>query len=270
MARNPGPHDSLDVATFADESLAGRPANDLLERRTGLEAHILARVEERAVLGVAEHQAIVRVVEGEALGCALDRVDQSLPRLGHVAEILLLDLDRGVAEDRQCLGHAANLVAAGGWRLDFEIAARDGEHAAAECTQARTEAALAVEPDDDHHGDDADTGAEEREPAGAHGTPGRRRSPRAIFPRDGDDVIRRLGERLDEPQALLQEQLPFGDRLQLRLAKNEDVALVRAEADQRGRRLDDGYHRAPVLVLAQDLLSSSSADHTKRDRDTSS
>ena len=56
----------------------------------------------------------------------LDRVEDDLP----LAQPLLLDLDRGVAEDAQRLGHPADLVAARGRQGRLELAARDPQHAA--------------------------------------------------------------------------------------------------------------------------------------------
>ena len=82
----------------------------------------IGRGSDLAIAVVAQHEQILRVVEGEAFGDALDRFDQALPRQGDFAKIVRLDLDRRVAEHHQRAGHLGDLIAAnwrGPWRPSF-------------------------------------------------------------------------------------------------------------------------------------------------------
>ena len=102
------------VAGFGDQPALDRSPDDRLERRARLELEVVAAVEQFRVAGVAQLEPVVGVVEGEALRDALDGVDQALAGLGDLPQIVLLDLDRGVAKHGEGLGHAGDLVTIAG------------------------------------------------------------------------------------------------------------------------------------------------------------
>ena len=102
----------------------GRHARQLAERPV-VQAHAQIRLE--------HHDAVV------------DRLEQRV----QVAQVLLLDLDRGVAEHRERLRHAADLVVpASGRQWRAEVAAGDREHAVAERGEPGDQVAPDVQPDD--------------------------------------------------------------------------------------------------------------------------
>ena len=133
-----------------DQAALGRSSDDRLERRARNDDIGNAGIHDFAVAAVAEDEPVLGVVEGEAFGDAFDRIDEPLARFGHLAQVLLLDLDRGVAEQPQRLGHAADFVAARRRQRRPQVAAGDGEHALAHARQTGEEAAVDIEPDNQH------------------------------------------------------------------------------------------------------------------------
>ena len=120
-----------------DQAALGGSSDDRLERRAGNDNIGDAGIHDFAVAAVAEDEPILGVVESKAFGDAFDRIHEALARFGHLAQVLLLDLDGGIAEEPQRLGHAADLVAAGSrqrrpqgcrrrWRACFGSRPRDG------------------------------------------------------------------------------------------------------------------------------------------------
>src|ERR1700735_868184 len=92
-------------------ALGGAP-NDASERHAGRYLCGVARIEERSILVVAHHQAILAIVKREGLGDVLDRDRQPPAAFANLPLVRPLDLDRRVPEDAERLGHSAHLVAA--------------------------------------------------------------------------------------------------------------------------------------------------------------
>jgi hypothetical protein len=90
----------------------GGASNDAFERHAGRYLGAAAGIEERSILVVADHQAILAIVEREGLGYALDRDRQPPAAFANLLLVRLLDLDCRVPEDAERLGHSADLVAA--------------------------------------------------------------------------------------------------------------------------------------------------------------
>ena len=91
---------------------------------------------------VVDAHAQIRVQHQHAV---VDRLEQGM----QIAQVLLLDLDRGVAKHRERLGHAVDLVvAACGRQRRAEIAAGDREHAVGKRGEPRDQVAPDIEPDD--------------------------------------------------------------------------------------------------------------------------
>ena len=62
-------HPSVNTAFgVCDEAGLGCQPDDGLERHSGLEREVSVRIEQLLVPGIAEHEAVIRVVEREALG----------------------------------------------------------------------------------------------------------------------------------------------------------------------------------------------------------
>ncbi len=106
-----------------------------------------AGIKDFPIAAVAQNKPVLRIVKGEALGDALDCIDESLARFGNLAQVFL-DLDRSVTEQQKRLGHAADLVAARGRQWCPKIAAGDGKHALAQPRQAGKKIAVDIQPDD--------------------------------------------------------------------------------------------------------------------------
>ena len=139
-------------------------ADDRLKLRAGNDCIGYAGIEDFTVAAVAEDEPVVDVIKGEALGDALDRIDQPLARFGHLAQVLVLDLDGGVAEKPERLGHAADLVAACEGQRRPEVAAGDGEHAVAQPRQAGEQAAVDIQPDDQNRTQQAEKSRAKHDP----------------------------------------------------------------------------------------------------------
>ena len=121
------------VARLVDQPALDRAPEDRLERGPGLDLDVAAGIEQLPVARVAQLEPVLGIVEGEALGDALDGVDQALAGVLDLAQALVLDLDRGVAEHGQRPRHLGDLVlAAGRWQRHAQVAAGDRQHAAAE------------------------------------------------------------------------------------------------------------------------------------------
>ncbi len=120
-----------------------------------------AGIEQFAVAAVAEDEPVLAVVKRESLGDALDGIDEPLARFGDLAQVLFLDLDCGVAEEPERLGHAADFVAARGRQRRAKIAAGDGEHALAHPAQTGEKVAVDIEPDDQNRTQEAEEGGAE-------------------------------------------------------------------------------------------------------------
>ena len=139
-------HPRLDPAPcLLDQAALGGAADDRLERRPRHHQVGHAGIEQIAIAAVAQHQPVVPVEQGEALGDALDRVDQTLPGLGNLAQTLVLDLDRGIAKHRERARHLGDFVLAVGRRQRHaQIAPGDRQHAAAQRGEAPQQIALDV------------------------------------------------------------------------------------------------------------------------------
>ena len=144
-----------------DVAALGGSANDVLECRAGRQFGLKTGVEQFAVAAVAEDEPVLRVVESESLGDALDGIDEPLTRFGNLAQVLFLDLDCGVPEQPERLGHAPDFVAARGRQRRTKIAAGDREHALAHRPQTGEEAAVDIEPDNQNRTQEAEKGGAE-------------------------------------------------------------------------------------------------------------
>jgi hypothetical protein len=103
-----------------------------------------SRVEDLPIATVAEDEPILCVIEREAFGNALDRVDQTLARLGDVAQALFLDFHSRVPKKPKSLRHAADLVTARFRERRAKVAAGDRQHALAERRQTAQEVSVDV------------------------------------------------------------------------------------------------------------------------------
>src|SRR5262249_44264656 len=101
----------VSVGNTRNDATLGHGPSDLLERdprhndigKTGVKLP-------EAV--VADHQPVFGIEQKEALRDALEGVGQLLAGLRNLAEVALLDFDRGVAEHAERLSHSADLVVA--------------------------------------------------------------------------------------------------------------------------------------------------------------
>src|SRR6266851_9430636 len=112
-----------------DVPALGGASNDAFERYAGRYLCGVPRIEERSILVVAHHQAILAIVEREGLGDALDRDRQSPAAFANLPLVRPLDLDSRVPEDAERLGHSADLVAAVATRhVDRRVARGEAAH----------------------------------------------------------------------------------------------------------------------------------------------
>ena len=176
-------------------------------------------IEQLAVAAVAEDEPILAVVESESLGDALDGIDEPLARFGHLAQILFLDLDRGVPEEPERLGHAADFVAARGRQRRAKIAAGDCEHALAHPAQTGEKAAVDVEPDDQNRTQEAEKGGAE-DNSGAVAL-----DDRGLETGRGDLAVRRGDQAIDGGGETARQLIVLGQKL---LALRQDCELVLA------------------------------------------
>ena len=116
----------------------------LLKRRARGHFGSNTGIEHLAVAAVAKDEPVLAVVKRESLGDALDGIDEPLARFGDFAQILFLDLDGGVPEEPERLGHAADLVVARGRQWRAKIAAGDRQHALAHPAQTGEKAAVDI------------------------------------------------------------------------------------------------------------------------------
>src|SRR5262249_23159021 len=77
------------VLRFLEEPPRGGLSNKRLERRTGRQEVLNARVELLAETTVAENEPVLGVEQGEAFRDALDRIDQALSGPLYLAEVLV-------------------------------------------------------------------------------------------------------------------------------------------------------------------------------------
>src|SRR5918994_6548128 len=77
---------------------------------SGLHGNVGSRVKELLVAAVAQDEAILGIVEGKALVDALDRINQPLPGISDLAQVLLFDFDCRVSEDGESSRHLPNLI----------------------------------------------------------------------------------------------------------------------------------------------------------------
>src|SRR5215469_4693658 len=124
------PNPVLDPALgLLDIPALGGASHDAFERHTGRYLYGAPRIEQRSILVVAHHQAILAIVEREGLGDAVDRDGQSLAALANLPLGPPLDLDSRVPEDAECLGHSADLVAAvATWHVNRRVARGEAAH----------------------------------------------------------------------------------------------------------------------------------------------
>jgi hypothetical protein len=123
-------------------------------------------VEQLAIPAVAKQQPVVGVEQGEALLDAFDGIVQPAAGILDFSQICLLDLDGGVSEHGQRLGHPADLVDAWCRERHVQVAVGDGQHAAAESFQPGDHIALNVEPDDQEGARDCQCDDRDQDPRG--------------------------------------------------------------------------------------------------------
>ena len=93
-----------------DEAELRRAPDHRLERRSRYHRNVGSRIKELLVAAVAQDEAIVGIIESKAFVDAFDRIDQPLPSVGDLTQVLLLDLDCCVSEDGESLRHLPDLV----------------------------------------------------------------------------------------------------------------------------------------------------------------
>ena len=113
-------HPVLDPAfCLLHQTALGGMADDGLERRARRHDIGYAGIEQVAIAAVAQHQPVVPVEQGEALGDALDRIDQPLPSLCDLARARL-----HLVEQAHVLDRDHGLVGEGGDQLDLLVGER--------------------------------------------------------------------------------------------------------------------------------------------------
>src|SRR6516165_7611416 len=179
------PDPVLDPALgLLDISALGGASHDAFERDTGRYLYGAPRIEQRSILVVAHHQAILAIVEREGLGDPVDRDIQSLAALANLPLVPPLDLDSRVPEGAECLGHSADLVAAVATRhVDRRVARGEAAHCRSNVLNGSYDLRYDIQhPDHDcpHHAQNSDE--EKQESAIADGLGGAdRRSITAVL-----------------------------------------------------------------------------------------
>ena len=182
------------MAVVLEDLAEGRPLGHQLFRHVP-HLPVSAVVNAHAQIGLEHQHAVV------------DGLEQRV----QLAQVLLLDLDRGVAEHGERVGHAADLVAPGGRQRRAQIAAGDRQHAVAQRTQARDQVAIDVAPYDQARAEQA-----QQHHADQHGRAEPLRAKR--FPVGGVDVLVDGADQPIERVADLARQADILRKQPLRLA----------------------------------------------------